>query len=62
MKTHKIELTFAGIFLIIYLIMVGINKQVETNEMYWIILEICLIASIFLVSRVAWEKFKKTLE
>ncbi len=59
MQKHKIELTFATTMLIIHLIMVAIYKQIETNISYWIILYILLFGSVVLISRVAWEKFKK---
>ncbi len=59
---HKLELTFAGIFLVIYLVMIGIYPYVETNIAYDEIAGLLFIGSVFLVSRVSWQKFKKTLK
>lgn len=61
MKTHKTELTFAGIFLVIYLVMIGGYKHFNTGLLYEEIAGFLLITTVFLVSRVAWENFKKNL-
>lgn len=62
MKNHKLELIFAGIFLAIHVVMLAIHQQIKTDTVYWIILDLSLIGCVVLVSRVAWEKFKRTIE
>lgn len=61
MKNHKLELIFAGIFLVIYLVMIGIYPHVETNSIYDEIAGLLLIGCVVLGSKVAWEKFIKRL-